>query len=54
MASEVDKIELLKLINLNEQKIKETLKNEQLTKFLVDVITYVNVKPTYEKNNIKL
>lgn len=38
MASEADKTTLLKLICLNDQKIKETLKNEQLSNFFVEII----------------
>lgn len=40
MATEVEKVNLLKLICLNDQKIKETIKNEQLSSFLAEIITY--------------
>lgn len=49
MSSEAEKVELLKLICLSEQKIKETLKNEQLSSFFVEIITYAkSVKNTSE------
>lgn len=40
MTTEVEKVNLLKLICLNDQKIKETIKNEQLSTFLAEIITY--------------
>ena len=40
MATEVERVNLLKLICLSDQKIKETIKNVQLTDSLVEIITY--------------
>ena len=36
------KEDLFKLIGLSHHKIQETIKNEALSKLLVDIITYVN------------
>lgn len=40
MASDADKSDLLKLICLSDQKIKETIKNEQLTAFFIEIINH--------------
>lgn len=42
MATKEEKTSLLKLIGLSDQKIVETLKNEQLTNFFVEIINYVS------------
>jgi hypothetical protein len=41
MTSKEEKINLFKLICLSDQKIEETVKNEALSNFLVEIITYV-------------
>ena len=39
-----EKSSLLKLIGLSDQKITETLKNEQLTIFFIEIIKHVSRK----------
>ena len=44
MSTKEEKVILFKLIGLSDQKIEETLKNESLTNFLVEIITDVSPK----------
>jgi hypothetical protein len=44
MSSKEEKANLFKLIGLSDQKIEETIKNEALTKLLVEIITHVNLQ----------
>lgn len=44
MTSESEKTDLLKLICLSDQKIKDTIRNEQLTNVLVEIIKYAKTK----------
>ena len=42
MATKEEKSALFKLICLSDQKIEETIKNEALSKFLVEIIAHVS------------
>jgi hypothetical protein len=42
MASKEEKSAMLRLIGLTDQKIEETIKNEQLTSLLVEIATLVS------------
>ena len=42
MATKEEKSALFKLICLSDQKIEDTVKNETLSKFLVEIITHVS------------
>ncbi len=44
MSSKEEKANLFKLIGLSDQKIEETIKNESLTKLLVEIISHVDTK----------
>lgn len=44
MSTKEEKVNLFKLIGLSDQKIEETLKNESLSNFLVEIITDVCLK----------
>lgn len=41
MASKEEKVNALKYLGLNEQKIEETLKNEALSNFLIEISNHV-------------
>ena len=41
MATKEERVKLLKLIHLSDQKIDETVKNESLTALLAEIIQYV-------------
>lgn len=43
MATKEEKFRLFRLINLSDQKIEETLKNESLSTFLVEIVTIVKL-----------
>jgi hypothetical protein len=54
MTSKEERTELFRLIGLSDQKIEETLKNEQLTVFLVEIIKTVIKKIYLNVLNFKL
>ena len=41
MATKEEKATLLRMIGLSDSKIEETIKNDQLTSLLVEIITHV-------------
>jgi hypothetical protein len=48
MSSKEEKASLFKLIGLSDQKIDETIKNEALTKLLVEIITHVDLQTHFQ------
>ena len=47
MSSKEEKANLFKLIGLSDHKIEETIKNESLTKLLVEIISHVRYQISY-------